>query len=179
MRKIKKKGAEDRVKIIRPYLDKKGRILDIGAGSCMVSELLKKEGRDTMAVDIENLSFAENLNPVIYGGKKLPFKKDEFDISLILTVLHHDPSPEKILKEAKRTSRKIIVIEDIYTNMFDKYLAYFVDKLLNFKLSLAHTNKKDKEWKKVFDKMDLRLVDARYYKSQFGVSRALYCLKKY
>ncbi|MBI2054150.1 MAG: class I SAM-dependent methyltransferase [Candidatus Staskawiczbacteria bacterium] len=178
IRKIKKKGAEDRIETIKPYLDKNGRILDIGAGSCMVSELLERQGCSITPIDVEDLSFAKKIKPIIYNGSKMPFKKDEFAASLVLTVLHHTPFPEKILKEAKRTSKKIIVIEDIYTNMFNKYLAYFIDKLLNLKFSLAHTNKKDREWKEIFDGMNLKLLDAKYHNSPFGVKRAIYCLEK-
>lgn len=177
--KIKNKGAKDRIKKIKPYLNKKDKILDIGSGSCIVCEILKKEGYNITPIDIKNLSFVENIKPIIYDGIKMPFKGDEFSASLILTVLHHTPVPEKILEEAKRISKVIIIIEDIYTNIFDKHIAYFFDSLFNLEfIGCPRTNKNDKEWKKIFNKMDLKLFNVKYYKSFFGVKRAMYCLKK-
>lgn len=177
--KIKNKGAEDRIKKIKPYLNKKDKILDIGSGSCIVCEILQKEGYNITPIDIKNLSFAENMKPIIYDGIKTPFKRDEFNTSLIFTVLHHTPAPEKILKEAKRISKVIIIIEDIYTNIFNKHMAYFFDSLLNLEfIGCPRTNKNDRAWKKIFNKMDLKLLDVKYYKSFFGVKRAIYCLEK-
>ncbi|MEK7658402.1 MAG: methyltransferase domain-containing protein [Patescibacteria group bacterium] len=177
--KIKNKGAKDRIKKIRPYLNKKDKILDIGAGSCIVCEALREEGYHITPIDIKNSSFAKDIKPIIYGGVKIPFKRDEFNTALILTVLHHTPSPRKILEEAKRISRVIIIIEDIYTNIFNKYMTYFIDNLLNLEfIGCYHTNKNDREWKKIFDKMNLKLLDTKYYKSFFRVKRAVYYLKK-
>jgi ubiquinone/menaquinone biosynthesis C-methylase UbiE len=177
--KIKKKGAEDRIKKIKRYLDKKDKILDIGSGSCIVDEILKKEGYDITPIDIKNLSFAENVKPIIWNDGEMPFEENEFNISLILTVLHHAPVPENVLKEAKRVSKIIIIIEDIYTNIFDKRIAYFFDSLFNLEfINHPHTNKDDKAWKKTFNDMGLKLLDAEYYHSFFGVRRAIYCLGK-
>lgn len=177
--KIKNKGAEDRIKKIKPYLDKKDKILDIGSGSCIVCEILNKEGYNITPIDIKNLSFAENIKPIIYDGSKIPFKNDEFNTSLILTVLHHTPIPEKVLEEAKRVSKTIIIIEDIYTNIFNKYVTYFFDSLFNLEfINHFHTNKNNKEWKKTFNRKGLKLLDAKYYYSFFGIKRAIYCLEK-
>lgn len=177
--KIKSRGAEDRIEKIKSYLDKENKILDIGAGSCIVSEILRKEGYDITPIDVNNLSFAESVEPIIYDGNKIPFKADEFNVSLILTVLHHTPFPEKILEEAKRVSKVIIVIEDIYTNTFNKHIAYFFDSLLNLEFfGCSRTNKTDKEWKEVFNKMGFNLIDSKYYKSPLRVERTIYCLKK-
>lgn len=178
--KIKSKGAKDRIKKIKPHLNKKDKILDIGSGSCIVCEVLQKEGYNMTPIDVKNLSFAESIKPVIYDGNIIPFETDEFSTSLLLTVLHHTPYPENILEEAKRVSELIIVIEDIYTNTFNKYIAYFIDSLLNLEfIGCPRTNKNDKEWKKTFKKMDLNLLDVRYHRSPFGVKRATYCLKKW
>lgn len=179
IRKTKSKGAKDRIKKVKPYLNKKDKILDIGAGSCIISEILRKEGYDITPIDVNNLSFAESVEPIIYDGNKIPFKADEFNVSLILTVLHHTPFPEKILEEAKRVSGSIIVIEDIYTNIFNKYIAYFFDSLLNLEFfGCTHTNKTDKEWKGTFNKIGLKLLDAKYYKSPFRIKRVICYLKK-
>jgi SAM-dependent methyltransferase len=116
---------------IQPSLDKGDTILDIGSGTGNVCEILSKRGYKITPLDVRDLSFVDSVRPVIYDGNKIPFGDEKFDKSLILTVLHHAPEPEKILQEAKRVSRKIIIIEDVYSNSFHKWMTYFFDSLLN------------------------------------------------
>jgi len=96
-----------------------------------------------------------------------------------LTVLHHTSHPEKIIEEAKRVSKRIIIIEDIYTNIFNKYLTYFFDSLLNIEfIGHPHTNKNDKELREAFNKFGLKIVEARYSHSFIVFNHATYYLEK-
>lgn len=114
------------VRQFEKHLDKNNTILDIGSGLCTVCEVLRKKGYKINPLDTQDLSFVDGINPLIYNGDKIPFKNNTFDVSLLLTVLHHTPYPEAILKEAKRVSKKMIVIEDIHHNIVHKYLTYFL-----------------------------------------------------
>jgi len=178
--KVGKDRALDMVQRIEPFLNKESKILDIGSGSCNVCEILMQKGYDVTPLDVQNLSFVDNIAPIIYDGNKIPFKDDEFEFSLILTVMHHTPNPEKILAEAKRVSKKIIIIEDIYESRLHKYITYFMDSLLNLEFfGHPHTNKNDKEWKETFQNMELKLVEAKYNKSFVFFRHATYYLEKY
>ncbi|PIR66316.1 MAG: SAM-dependent methyltransferase [Parcubacteria group bacterium CG10_big_fil_rev_8_21_14_0_10_36_14] len=171
--------ARDMVKKIQSFLDKKDLILDIGSGTCNVCEILSNKGYKITPLDVQNLSFVNNMKPVIYDGNKIPFNDNRFDKSLILTVLHHTPEPEKILYEAKRVSKKIIIIEDIYVNWLHKYVTYFFDSLLNLEFAgHPHTNKDDKQWKKTFEKLGLKLIDVKYNYSLLVFKHATYYLEK-
>jgi len=68
----------------------------------------------------------------LYDGKKIPYDDDSFDVALLITVLHHTPHPEKILQEAQRVAKKIVLVEDVYSTVFHKYVTYFFDSLVNF-----------------------------------------------
>lgn len=171
--------ARDMVKRIQSFLNKNDLILDIGSGSCNVCEILSNKGYKITPLDVQNLSFVNNMKPVIYDGNKIPFNDDKFDKSLILTVLHHTPDPEKILHEAKRVSKRIIIIEDIYVNWLHKYITYFFDSLLNLEFAgHPHTNKDDKQWKKTFEKIGLKLIDVKYNYSFLVFKHATYYLEK-
>ncbi|GAG39124.1 unnamed protein product, partial [marine sediment metagenome] len=144
--KLSKYRAKDMVKQIEPYLDKHKNILDIGSGCCNICKILNEKQFKVTPIDVKDLSAINDIKPIIYDGKKIPFKKNKFDNALILTVLHHTPYPKKIIKEAKRVSKKIIIIEDIYTNKIHKYVTYFVDSFLNLEfIGHPHSNKTDKE----------------------------------
>jgi len=159
------------------HLDKKEKILDIGAGTCHIDWLLKKSGFKTLPLDVKDLSFVKSIKPKIYDGSKIPFKSKHFDSSLLITVLHHTKDPVKILKEAKRVSKKIIIIEDIVLNKAHGFLTNLFDSLMNLEFfGHPHSNKSDSEWKDLFKKLDLRLVSAKY--NNFFVMRmATYCVE--
>ena len=161
------------------YLNKDDAILDVGAGTCNVYEILSKQGYQITALDVENLSFVDHVKPVIYDGTTMPFVDNQFDTALILTVLHHTPEPEKILQEAQRVAKRMILIEDIYSSWLHKYVTYFFDSLLNLEFfGHPHTNKNDQEWKNTFTKFGLKLVDVKYTKSYWVFKHAMYYVEK-
>ncbi len=171
--------SKEMVERIEPFLSKSDRMIDIGSGTCHTCEVLLGKGYNVIPLDVENLSCVDNILPIIYDGQKIPFDNDEFDKSLILTVLHHTKEPTKILQEAIRVSKRIILIEDIYSNRFQKYTTYFFDSLLNFQfIGHPHTNKSDQEWKETFKELQLKLIDARYKYSFLFFRHATYYLQK-
>ena len=170
--------AKRMVRRIESFLDKKDTILDIGCGTCNTCEVLRKKGYAITPLDVQNRSFVRGIKPILYDGKKLPFADNAFDVSIILTVLHHASNPENLLKEAKRVAKKVIIIEDIYTNKIHKYLTYFFDSLLNLQFSgHPHTNKTDREWKKTFHTLGMKLHDATYKNSMLVFKHAKYYLE--
>jgi SAM-dependent methyltransferase len=54
------------------------------------------------------------LLPTSWIGHRLPFAENTFDCVLITDVLHHTDNPLEILKEAKRVSRRYVLIKDHY-----------------------------------------------------------------
>ena len=177
--KLSKARANDIFGKIKPFLNKKSHILDIGAGTCNVCEILLEEGYNIVPLDIQDLSFVNNIKPILYDGDKIPFDDNKFDIALILMVLHHISYPDRIIEEAKRVSRRIIIMEDIYTNIFHKYITYFLDSLLNLEfIGHPHTNKNDKLWKETFGRLGLKIVEARYSSSYLVLRHAAYYLEK-
>jgi 2-polyprenyl-3-methyl-5-hydroxy-6-metoxy-1,4-benzoquinol methylase len=151
------------IKRILPLINISDRILDIGAGPCNICKILKEQGYNITPLDIQNVSFVDNIKPILYNGIKIPFDKQTFDVALLLTVLHHTKHPDKIIKEAKRVSKRIIIIEDIYNNVLNKYLTFFFDSLTNFEFKgHPHTNRNDEQWKDTFKKLGLKLIDFKY-----------------
>ncbi len=136
--------------LLKPYLQ--GKILDIGAGNCLISELISKEC-NVSCVDIADNN-KTSLPLVLYDGNKLPFKKKSFDTSLLLYVLHHDKNPENLLREAVRVTRKrIIVFEDLYNNGLELLLLKILDlsnKITSRDVPIPFNFKKEKEWLRLF-----------------------------
>lgn len=168
------------VKRIQPYLDPRNKILDIGSGTCNVAEVILKKGYNELTLlDVADRSFVPQLKAVIYDGRHMPFDNDHFDVALMLTILHHTESPESIIEEALRVSSRLVIIEDIYDNVFHKYVTFFFDSLLNLEFfGHPHTNKSDQSWRQTFENMGLKVVDAKYQYSHIFFKHVTYHLEK-
>jgi len=171
--------AKQKLSLIQKYFSKSDRLLDIGTGPGSVCLLLRKNGFDVTPIDIQDLSLTNEVRPEIYDAKRIPFKRGDFDNVLILTVLHHSRDPVEVIMEAKRISKNLIIIEDIYQNSFQKYLTYIADSIANFEfIGHPHSNKSDVDWKKIFKKLGLKLKDAQYKCFLLFFRQAIYYLEK-
>jgi ubiquinone/menaquinone biosynthesis C-methylase UbiE len=171
--------AKFKIERIQEYLSPKDRILDIGTGPGSVCLLMNGESYNVTPVDVIDQTLSPEIDPEIYNGKKLPYENSSFDTALILTVLHHTSNPEEILLETKRVANKIIIIEDIYSNPFQKYLTYFVDSIVNMEFwGHPHSNKSDREWKELFIELGLKLKGAKYNRFLLFFRQATYYLEK-
>lgn len=158
------KKAEIKRKRLLPFYQKTDRILEIGSGNCALSKLLQAEGLAIQPLDIKNKSAFSEIKPIVYDGQKLPFEDNSFDIVQMITMLHHTPKPEAIIQEAKRVGKKLIIMEDLYTNSLQKQLTFFADSLNNWEfIGHPHTNKDDQGWKKCFEELDLELIEEEHY----------------
>ena len=138
-------------------------ILDIGSGMCVITEALQQQGRRVTPLDVADLSFTPAIRPILYDGMSMPFDDDSFDTALLITVLHHTPHPEAVIQEAARVARKILIVEDIYSTTAGKYFTFAADSLLNLEFTgHPRTNKRDDEWRALFESLGLHLTDARY-----------------
>ena len=171
--------ARDLVKRIEGYLARDDRILDLGCGSCNISEILRARGLDVTPVDVRNSSFVDAITPLIYDGRALPFPDDRFDVGLLITVLHHIRDPESVLREARRVCRRLVIVEDVYKNRLHKYFTFVMDSIANGEyFGHPHSNKSDAQWRAVFDRLGLRLLHAAYQQSCVVFSHATYHLER-
>lgn len=169
----------EKLREITPHLRQTDHVLDIGSGNGVLCRALRKRNYQITALDIDNLSFFEDVEPIIYDGVNMPFEDDCFDVALLITVLHHAPVPEQVLAEARRVAKRVIVIEEIYSGPLNRLLTYFIDSLFNLEfIGHPHTNKTDRGWREVFEHLGLTLVDVRYTKSILILNRVTYVLAK-
>ena len=168
---------------ISPFLTKNTSIIDVGSGLGHVSFLLGKSGWKMTSVDIKDTSKFNVANTVLYDGEKIPFDTGSFDYSLLLTVLHHDKNPQKLLKEALRVSNRVLIIEDIYKSFLEKYTLRFIDNLLNWDwFNNPHSNKKDTEWREFFKNHNIKVIAVDYWFTLIGgfypIRQVLYLIEK-
>ena len=175
LERVRNKGV---LECFEDYLKKGDRILDFGCGLGGVSEKLVSDGYEVVSLDVRDISLTD-VKPVIYDGKKIPFKNDSFDVALVLAVLHHTPDPEKLLKEIGRVAERIVLLEDVYDDWFGKYITLFFDSLFNLEFfGHPHSNKSDKEWKECFKKLGFSLVGEDKKRSMVFFKHGIYFLER-
>jgi ubiquinone/menaquinone biosynthesis C-methylase UbiE len=171
--------VEEKIVELRSHLKPGDRVLDVGAGNCVLSQTLRKRGYDVVPLDLRNLSFIDEIKPVIYDGEAIPFDDDSFDVALLITVLHHARKPDAVLAEVRRVAKRVIVIEEIYENSFEKYLTYAIDSLFNLEFfDHPRSNRDDSGWKVAFRKLGLELHEAAYSRSLYFLRRVTYVLER-
>lgn len=164
---------------IARHLSPDQSILDIGTGNGGLVKGLRDHHFQVETVDVKNISFFPEVQPVVYDGKRLPFEDKSFDSCTIVTVLHHTPSPEAILDEAMRVTRKrIVIMEDIYRNPLQKHLTYFTDSLVNLEFAdHPHTNKSDAEWRALFAEKGLEVVFREDFRTLLFFRQVVYVVE--
>jgi ubiquinone/menaquinone biosynthesis C-methylase UbiE len=177
-----RRRATDIAAHVLPYLQSGQRILDIGAGTCHVAEAIIRRGHDVTLVDVADGSLVPGLRAQLYDGRRLPFPDDAFDVVLLLTVLHHIPRPDDTLVEARRVARRIAIIEDVFESAAEKWLTWIGDSWLNREFfGHPHSNRTDQGWRETFERLDLRLVEARqqiHWFFPFRFRHAIYWLSR-
>jgi ubiquinone/menaquinone biosynthesis C-methylase UbiE len=169
-----------KAKLIGNFLKSSKSIIDIGAGSGGLANYLKYKGFDVIPVDVVDKNLYNNLSPVIYDGKHLPFEDEAFDVSMLITVLHHCHYPEQVFSEAVRVSkRKLIILEDVYSNAIMKHLTWFMDSLVNMEFKgHPHTNKSEAEWETLFRRHNLKVKKKTKTKILIFFTQVMYHLEK-
>jgi len=148
------------IKEIRDYKT----ILDFGCGNMLVTEYVQKHlpNKKITGVEVLDLNLTD-MKPVIYDGIKMPFKDRQFELGFTIFVLHHCPDEIAALKDFLRVCKyRAIVIEEIYENVFEKYITYISDYLANhlesFKITVPFSFHNDTEWKQIFSSLHWRIV---------------------
>ena len=98
---------------IAPLLPETGRLLDIGCGDGALDALLQERRPDLQVEGIDVLVRPETRIPVKpFDGRTVPFADGTFDAVLLVDVLHHTDDPAVLLREARRVSRRWVVLKD-------------------------------------------------------------------
>ena len=142
-----------KARALLPLLPERSLLLDVGCGKGEVSYYLKKFKPSLKIVGLEVRATEDSYIPmVIYDGRKIPFQDNSFDGILLLDVLHHVRDITSLLRECKRVSKWIIILEHPCFSWFSRPLLMGGDLLFNLPFSspTSLNFKRVEEWKQIF-----------------------------
>ncbi len=117
------------IKIIKPYLNKDMKALEIGCGTGQISFLLEDHLKELIATDFSeemiaicNKNNTSSIQFQVEDATDLSFKESTFDIVIMANVLHIMPNPDKALNEIKRVLKPNgILFAPIFVNNKNKF----------------------------------------------------------
>jgi len=137
------------------------RVLDIGCGSGTLAKAIMARRPD---VTIEGIDVLVRPGTDIlvreFDGHTIPWSDDHFDVALFVDVLHHTEAPARLLAEAKRVSKRGIVIKDhLREGLFAASTLRFMDWVGNAQhgVALPYNYLSDREWRDIWTDLDLNV----------------------
>ena len=121
----------EKYRIMLSGLNLKGKILDHGCGTGLLSEFLK---RDLIGCDSSKEMLKIRGSGDLCDVEKLPYKKAEFDFVLSFSVLMNSSNPEKALKEIKRVLKPNGTFVCTFLKAFESKLKPLLKKHFKIKL---------------------------------------------
>lgn len=159
------------VRYLSPYLWDSKNVLDFGASCGRLANELSKKLPNINFIGVDTHVQPKTFIPIHkYDWNIIPFNDDSFDCVMIIDVLHHDQNPINILKEAKRVTKKYILIKDHYWNnrldfLILKYFDYFGNK--PYWVALPYNFFKITEWENIIKRIDMKIVKSQIF--NFGM----------
>jgi SAM-dependent methyltransferase len=141
-------------------------LLDVGSREGKVTRSIYKLRKEKF-FEVQTADICDTQNSgfkhTVFDGKKLPFPSDRFDIVSFIDVLHHAEDMGSLLYEAKRVTRKYIIIKDHrYSKKWELESLKIQDRFGNAATDcpLPFNFLTDNGWREIFDGLELTVVRA-------------------
>lgn len=146
----------------------KEKALDIGCYLGLFTELLKKKGYDAYGIDVDKRFIKEakknsNRKYLVASAEKIPFKKNSFDVILLLGTLDHIIDRGKALSEINRVlkpnGKVIITLPNTWSYFFIRsFFTYMLRGMKPYKN--VHYQQNYFYWEHLINQF-LKIIDTR------------------
>ncbi|MEW6402525.1 MAG: class I SAM-dependent methyltransferase [Chloroflexota bacterium] len=138
-------------------------VLDCGCGSMFIADLLQqRHGLIAFGADVIQLN-QRNHQFCMCSAEKLAFRDESFDNACLIFALHHMSDPLAAIQECLRvTKKRLIVLEDVYENIFELQMLKFFDhhgnRIISEDMHLPFNFKTETEWKTTFENLAVKVM---------------------
>ena len=139
-------------------------MLDVGCGDGQISAQIANQGQNISISGIDVLLRPHCYIPVTqFDGSHIPFPDASFDVVMFVDVLHHTKDPAALLAEARRVTRKYVLLKDHFrTGPFGNVTLRAMDWFGNahHKVVLPYNYFSEPEWEATYKSGRLRATAA-------------------
>jgi ubiquinone/menaquinone biosynthesis C-methylase UbiE len=155
------------VQNVIPLFRAKQHILEIGAGNGLVAQMLHDAtGAEFTLLDVVDYNKSK-LPLQLYDGRALPFADNTFDCAMLVFVLHHNPDPVPIMREALRVARgRVLVVENDVRGFLKRPVTRVIDSLEFVRRGVppCYFTKSSDEWRAFFEALPARASELCTFK---------------
>ena len=146
------------------------------------AEPLTKRGHEHLVLDVLQPGY-QKAPVVLYEGAKIPFPDQSFDVTILVTMLHHVSDPRALFEEVRRVTRKrVIVVEDLYHHALGRFWTICRDRLLNMEfMDHPHQFRKHEAWLGFFKEQQYSSIAFKKFytwRAGFRILNGVYVLEK-
>ena len=148
--------------LLAPQIPAGARVLEVGSGDGRLTRLVADLRPDLAITAIDVLVRPGARFPVQpFDGRNIPYGDRDFDVVMLVDVLHHADDPGDLLAEATRVARKHVLVKD---HVLEGFLAgptlAFMDWVGNARHGVAspHRYWTLARWRAAFAKLDLSVT---------------------
>lgn len=139
-------------------------MLDVGVSAGSMSNLLVSQGKKVSSIDVVDTSVYEHITPMLYDGENIPFKDKSHDVATIICVLHHCDDQLRVLEEAMRVYKRVIIIEDTFRNSFERALVSVRDCIGNWEF-YDHPYRTTQDWNNIIKERGWKVTYVKEWSS--------------
>lgn len=140
---------------VLPYIPVRARVIDIGAGTGLLAEEISKK-RNIQVTIIDVIDWNTSSLPLkIFDGEHIPFGSKQFDVAILIDVLHHAEDEEALVKEAVRVAKKVIISEEVHEEKKREVLANIGDiiQVVLYGMSVGWHHRSKESWLEFLNKI--------------------------
>jgi SAM-dependent methyltransferase len=160
--RVERARAEFNFRSIEAQVPQGCKVLDVGAWSCYLGELLRdRMGCEVLSLDVVNVN-KTSLPFQVFDGKTLPVDSGSFDVVLLLYVLHHAAEDQPLVDESRRVLRdrgSLLIAEDSVDGFWNRILTvgFHVWLWLVTRMSCQGTFRTTDQWQARFHRAGLEI----------------------
>ena len=159
---VLERRAEVLSRLLAGLLPSNAEVLDVGCGDGLIGHLIERNKPTLRVCGLEVMPRpSSHIECLSYDGKTIPMKDSSFDVCLFVDVLHHTLNIEELLGEARRVTRRYVLLKDhVCAGLYDRAALSLMDWVGNrpHGVCLPYNYQSKEGWERIFRACAFQIV---------------------